>query len=219
MQISAAMVKQLREKTGAGIMDCKAALAATEGDVEKAIDYLREKGLSAAGKKSSRITSDGLIGTYVHAGGKIGVIVEVNCETDFVAKTDDFAGFVKDLTLHIAAANPEYLKREDIPEPVIERERNILVNQARDTGKPEKVIEKIVSGRMEKFFAENCLMEQAFVKDPDISIEELRTQMVAKTGENVVVRRFIRYHLGEGLEKRQDDLASEVASQVSAKCE
>ncbi len=214
MEITAALVKQLREKTGAGIMDCKTALAATDGDIEKATDYLREKGLSAAVKKSSRLASEGMIGTYVHAGGKIGVMVEVNCETDFVAKTEDFTGFVKDLTLHIAAANPQHMIREDVPEEVVEREKTVLRNQALESGKPEKVIDKIVGGRMEKFYSEACLMEQHFVKDPDVTIEELRIKMVASIGENISIRRFVRYQLGEGLEKRSDDLAAEVAKQV-----
>ena len=216
MEITAALVKQLREKTGAGIMDCKTALGATAGDIEKAVDYLREKGLSAAVKKSGRTASEGLIGTYVHAGGKIGVMIEVNCETDFVAKTDDFTGLVKDLTLHIAAANPLYMTREDVPEDVLDRERTVLRNQALDSGKPEKVVEKIVGGRIEKFYSENCLMEQPFVKDPDITIEDLRVKMVAKTGENISIRRFERYQLGEGLEKRKDDLAEEVSRQLEA---
>ncbi len=214
MAISAALVKELREKTGAGIMDCKKALAENDGDIEKSIDYLREKGLSAAAKKTGRITSDGLINSYIHAGGKTGVLLEVNCETDFVAKTDDFQNLTKDISMHIAASNPQYLVREDVPVETLEKERKILRNQALETGKPEKVVDKIVTGRLEKFYSENCLMEQSFVKDPDLTIEDVRKEAVAKIGENIIIRRFVRFQLGEGLEKRQDDLASDVADQL-----
>lgn len=213
-QISAAMVKELREKTGAGIMDCKAALKEKDGNLDEAVTYLREKGLASASKKGGRVTSEGLVYSYIHAGGKIGVLVEVNCETDFVARTDDFTDFVKDVAMHIAAAAPVSLGREEVPAEVVESERSIYKTQALESGKPEKIVDKIVDGKMEKFFKENCLLEQAFVKDTDISIEELIKQTIAKTGENVSIRRFTRYVMGEGLEKRSCDLAAEVAEQL-----
>lgn len=200
MEITAEVVKELREKTGAGVMDCKKALAETKGDIEKAIDCLRQKGLSIAAKKSGRIAAEGLIGSYIHM-GKIGVLVEVNCETDFVARTEDFQGLVKDLSMHIAAANPFYLKREDVPETIKEREKEIYRAQAKESGKPDNIIEKIVEGKMEKFFNETCLLEQIFVKDPEqkMKIQDVINQTVAKLGENIVMRRFVRFQLGEGL--------------------
>jgi elongation factor Ts len=196
MAISAEMVKELREKTGAGMMDCKKALSETGGDVEKAIDYLRQKGLSDAAKRSGRTASEGLVASYIHPGGKIGVLLEVNCESDFVARTEDFQGLVKDVAMHVAAANPLYLRREDVPEEVITREKNIYVAQAQEGGKPERIVERIVQGKLEKFFQEVCLLEQPFVKDPDLSIGQLISSKVAKLGENIVVRRFQRYQLG-----------------------
>lgn len=194
--ISADRVRELREKTGAGMMDCKKALAESNGDFEKAIDCLRQKGLASAAKKSSRTTSEGLISSYIHL-DKIGVLVEVNCETDFVAKTDDFRGLVKDISLHIAAANPSYLSREDVPQDVIEREKDIY--RAQVTNKPPQVVEKIVEGKLDKFFSENCLLEQVFIKDPEqkLKIKDLVTGKIAKLGENIVIRRFVRFHLGE----------------------
>lgn len=200
MEVTIEVVKELREKTGAGIMDCKRALAESEGDIEKAIDLLRQKGLSSAAKKSGRITAEGLIGSYIHM-GRIGVLVEVNCETDFVARTEDFQNLVKDLSIHIAAANPTYLRREDIPPEVIDRERDIYRAQARESGKPEAVIERIVDGKLEKFFNETCLMEQIFVKDPKqkMKIQDLLNQNISKLGENIMVRKFVRLQLGEGL--------------------
>lgn len=200
MEITAEVVKELREKTGAGIMDCKKALAESKGDIEKAIDVLRQKGLSVAAKKSGRVAAEGLIGSYIHM-GKIGVLVEVNCETDFVARTEDFQNLVKDISMHIAAANPSYLKREDVPETIIEREKGIYRAQAKESGKPDNVIEKIVDGRMEKFFNETCLIEQIFVKDPEqkMKIQDVINQIIAKLGENIVMRRFVRFQLGEGL--------------------
>lgn len=199
MAVTAAMVKDLRDKTGAGVMDCKEALQETGGDVEKAIDYLRKKGLSSAARKSGRATSEGLVGSYIHAGGRIGVLIEVNCETDFVARTEDFNQLVKDLTMQVAAANPLYVSREEVPPEVIQHEKEIYAAQARDTGKPEKVIDRIVSGKVDKFFSEVCLMEQPFVKDPDITVELRIKQTIAKLGENITVRRFIRYQVGEEL--------------------
>jgi len=213
-QISAAMVKELREKTGAGIMDCKGALKEKDGNLEEALTFLREKGLASASKKGGRITSEGVVASYIHAGGKIGVMVEVNCETDFVARTDAFVDFVRDIAMHIAAAAPVALKREDVAADLIESERSIFRTQALDSGKPEKIVDKIIDGKIEKFFKENCLMEQAFVKDTDLSIDECIKQMIAKTGENISVRRYTRFVMGEGLEKRSCDLAQEVADQL-----
>jgi len=213
-EITAVMVKELREKTGAGIMDCKKALKEKDGILDDAVDFLREKGLAAASKKSGRITSEGLVGSYIHAGGKIGVIVEINCETDFVARTDAFQAFVKDICMQVAASNPLGIIRDDLPVNDIEKEKHIFRLQALESGKPEKIVDKIVTGRIEKYYAENCLMEQKFVKNPDVTIEELVKEMIAKTGENVSIRRFARYLLGEGLEKRSCDLAQEVADQL-----
>ena len=213
-EITAALVKELRERTGAGMMDCKKALAATEGDMDKAIDFLREKGLAAAAKKAGRIASEGLVESYIHGGGRIGVLVEVNCETDFVAKTDAFKSLVKDIAMHIAAANPSYLRREEVPAAELEHEKMVLSEQARNEGKPEKIIEKMVTGRIEKYYKEVCLLEQPFVKDPDKTISDLITESIAKIGENIAIRRFTRYQLGEGIEKKQEDFAAEVMSFV-----
>ncbi len=213
-QITAAMVKELREKTGAGIMDCKGALKEKDGNLEEALVFLREKGLASASKKGGRITSEGLVSSYIHAGGKIGVMIEVNCETDFVARTDGFVDFVKDIAMHIAAAAPVVLRRKDMPADVVETERGIFRTQALDSGKPEKIVDKIIDGKIEKFFKENCLMEQAFVKDTDLSIEDCIKQMISKTGENISVRRYSRFVMGEGLEKRSCNLAQEVADQL-----
>lgn len=213
-EITAALVKELRERTGAGMMDCKKALAATEGDMDKAIDFLREKGLAAAAKKAGRIAAEGLVESYIHGGGRIGVLVEVNCETDFVAKTDAFKSLVKDIAMHIAAANPSYLRREEVPAAELEHEKMVLSEQARNEGKPEKIIEKMVTGRIEKYYKEVCLLEQPFVKDPDKTISDLITESIAKIGENIAIRRFTRYQLGEGIEKKQEDFASEVMSFV-----
>jgi elongation factor Ts len=196
MAITAEMVKELREKTGAGVMDCKKALGESEGDLEKAIDYLRQKGLSDAAKRTGRTASEGSVGSYIHPGGKIGVLLEVNCESDFVARTEEFQTLVKDLCMHIAAANPQYLRREDVPEAVIERETNIYIAQAKEGGKPERIVERIVQGKLEKFFQDICLLEQRFVKDPDIAVGDLVSGKIAKLGENIVIRRFQRYQLG-----------------------
>ena len=213
-EITAALVKELRERTGAGMMDCKKALAATEGDMDKAIDFLREKGLAAAAKKAGRIAAEGLVESYIHGGGRIGVLVEVNCETDLVAKTDAFKSLVKDIAMHIAAANPSYLRREEVPAAELEHEKMVLSEQARNEGKPEKIIEKMVTGRIEKYYKEVCLLEQPFVKDPDKTISDLITESIAKIGENIAIRRFTRYQLGEGIEKKQEDFAAEVMSFV-----
>ncbi len=214
MQITSETVKELREKTGAGMMDCKKALTQTDGDIEKAIEYLREKGLAAAAKKSSRIAAEGIVASYIHMGGKIGVLVEVNCETDFVAKNDMFQNFVKDVTLHIAALNPLYLTAEDVPADVIDKEKAIYKAQAMNEGKPENIAEKMVEGRLKKYFKEICLMEQPFVKDPDKSVADVVKEIIASIGENIKIRRFVRYQMGEGLEKRSDNFAEEVASQM-----
>lgn len=214
MEVSAASVKELREKTGAGFVDCKKALEETKGDIEKAVDYLRQKGLSAAAKKSGRIASEGIVGSYIHAGGKIGVLIEVNCETDFVAKNEDFQNFVRDVAMHIAAVNPVCVERKELPTENMERERAVVKAQALESGKPEKVIDKIVEGRMEKFYAESCLLEQPFVKNPDMTISDYLNQTTAKIGEKVSIRRFTRYQMGEGLEKKTADFAAEVAAAV-----
>lgn len=213
-EITAALVKELRERTGAGMMDCKKALSATDGDLEKAIDFLREKGLAAAAKKAGRVAAEGLVEAYIHGGGRIGVLVEVNCETDFVAKTDAFKELVKDIAMHIAATNPSYLKREEVPTAELEHEQAVLAEQARNEGKPEKIIKKMVAGRIEKYYKEVCLMEQPFVKDPDKTISDLITESIAKIGENISIRRFTRYQLGEGIEKKEENFAEEVMSFV-----
>ena len=213
-EITAALVKELRERTGAGMMDCKKALSATDGDLEKAIDFLREKGLAAAAKKAGRVAAEGLVEAYIHGGGRIGVLVEVNCETDFVAKTDAFKELVKDIAMQIAATNPSYLKREEVPTAELEHEQAVLAEQARNEGKPEKIIEKMVAGRIEKYYKEVCLMEQPFVKDPDKTISDLITESIAKIGENISIRRFTRYQLGEGIEKKEENFAEEVMSFV-----
>ena len=212
--ISASMVKELRERTGAGMMDCKKALQEANGDMDKAVEILREKGLAAAAKKAGRIAAEGIVDSYIHGEGRIGVLVEVNCETDFVAKTDEFKTFVRDIAMHIAASNPQYLSREDVPEEVIEKEKEILRAQALNEGKPEKIVDKMVEGRIEKFFKEVCLLEQPFVKDPDKTVKDILTEKIATIGENITIRRFVRYERGEGLEKRQDNFAEEVMSQM-----
>ena len=204
MEVSASSVKELREKTGAGVMDCKKALAEAEGNLDKAVDYLRRKGLAAAAKKMSRVAAEGWVGAYIHAGGKIGVLVELNCETDFVARTPEFQVLLKDITMQIAAANPRYVRPEDVPPNELEREREIYRRQALDSGKPEKVVGKIVAGKMERFYSEFCLVEQPFIKDPDRKVGDLLKETIARLGENIQVRRFVRYHLGETVEKPKD---------------
>jgi len=191
------LVRELRERTGAGVMACKSALAEANGDVEKAIVHLREKGLAAAAKKAGRAATEGLVSSYVHAGGRIGVLVEVNCETDFVARTDDFKTLVKEIAMQIAAANPRVVNREDLSAETVEAERSIYRTQAAGTGKPEAVLDKIVAGKMEKFFADVCLLEQPFIKEPEKAVGRLIAEAVAKLGENVIVRRFVRFQLGE----------------------
>lgn len=197
MAISATLIKELREKTGVGIMDCKAALTECDGDLDKAVDHLRKKGIATAKKRGGRETSQGQVQAYIHAGGKIGVLVEANCETDFTGKTDDFTSFVKDIAMQIAATNPIAIDREGVPGDLLEKEKDIYATQARDTGKPEKVIEKIVEGKLKKFFSENCLLEQTFVKNSDITVQDLMNELIAKTGENIVIKRFSRFQLGD----------------------
>ncbi len=214
--VTAAMVKELRERTGAGMMDCKKALVETNGDIEKAIDELRTKGLAKAAKKAGRVASEGLVISYIHGGGRIGVLVEVNCETDFVAKTDEFKQLAYDIAMQIAASNPEYVSREEVPETVINHEKEILRAQALEEGKPEKIIDKMIEGRIEKYFKEKCLLEQEFIKDTDKSVQELVHENVAKIGENITVRRFARYEVGEGIEKEVVDFATEVMSQIKS---
>jgi elongation factor Ts len=215
MQITAGQIQELRGKTGAGIMDCKKALSETSGDLEGAVDFLRKKGMSAASKKASRIAAEGLVGSYIHGGGKIGVMVEINCETDFVARNTDFQGFVKDVAMHVAAANPTYVSREEVPTEEVDRERGILSEQVANSGKPAEVVEKIVTGRLDKFFKEICLLEQPFVKDPDKSVELMLNELVGTIGEKISIRRFARFVLGEGMEKRSEDFATEVAKAAS----
>ena len=201
MEISATLVKELREKTGVGIMDCKVALQETNGDIKEAVDYLRKKGIATAKKRGGRVTSEGQVQSYIHAGGKIGVLVEVNCETDFTGKTEDFADLVKNVAMQIAATNPISVDREGIPPEILNSEREIYATQAREAGKPDKIIEKIVDGKMKKFYSEACLLEQAYVKNPDITVQDLLHDMMAKTGENIAIRRFVRFQLGESDER------------------
>jgi elongation factor Ts len=196
-EIKAAMVKQLREKTGAGMMDCKKALLEVKGDMDKAIEFLRKKGLATAQKRAGRAMTEGRIQSYIHMTGKLGVMVEVNCETDFVAKNEDFQEFAKNIAMHIAASNPLGIKPEDIPEEIVESEKDIYRAQALDMGKPENILDKIVEGKLKKFYQENCLLNQPFVRDPDISVADLMNELIAKIGENITVKRFVRYQIGE----------------------
>jgi len=201
MEVNATVVRELRERTGAGIMDCKKALAESGGNLEKAVDYLRQKGLAAAARKVDRVAADGAVGAYVHPGGKIGVLVEINCETDFVARTAEFQALLKDMAMQVAAANPRYVRREEVSADELEKEKAIYRQQALESGKPERVVEKIVEGRMDRFYSEVCLLEQAFIKDPDRKVSDIIHDAVGRLGENIQVRRFARYHLGEGSQK------------------
>ncbi|HUP42591.1 MAG TPA: translation elongation factor Ts [Thermoanaerobaculia bacterium] len=214
MRITAEMVKDLRERTGAGMLDCKKALEEAGGEMDRAIEVLRTRGLAAAAKKAGRIAAEGAVGSYIHAGGKIGVLVEVNCETDFVARTDEFQELVRDVAMHIAAADPRFVAREEVTEEDLATERRIYREQALEQGKPEAVVDRIVEGKVGKFYAEAVLLEQPFVKDPDRTIQQLLAEKIAKIGENIRVRRFSRFRLGEGIEKRADDFAAEVAAQA-----
>jgi elongation factor Ts len=217
--ITATAVKQLREKTGAGMMECKNALVEAEGNEERAIDVLRKRGLASARKREGRIAAEGIVGSYIHMGGKVGVLVEVNCETDFVARGDEFQQLVKDVAMHIAAAEPRYVSQQDVPGDALDKEREIAraqaKNDAKNANKPDQVIDKIVEGRLHKFYEENVLMDQPFVKDPAKTVSELVTEKIAKTGEKITIRRFTRYKMGEGLDRRDEDFGSEVASLVS----
>ena len=213
MAFTAKDVQTLRERTGVGMMDCKKALAETDGDLEKAIDFLREKGLASAAKKSSRIAAEGLVDSYIH-GGRIGVLIEVNSETDFVSKNEEFKAFVRDMAMQVAAANPKYVTREEVPAEQVEHEKNVLREQALNEGKPEKIVEKMVEGRLEKFYEEIVLLDQKFIKDGDLKVQDVLTNLIAKIGENIKIRRFVRYEVGEGLEKREEDFAEEVAKQM-----
>lgn len=202
MEISMELIKDLRQRTGAGVVDCKVALHEAKGDTDKAIEHLRRKGLATAAKKAGRIATDGLVSSYIHAGGKIGVLVEVNCETDFVAKTEDFQSFVKNMAMQIAAASPQYVRREEVPQTVLDKEKEIYRAQALESKKPEKVIDKIVEGKLERFYSEVCLLEQTYVKDGDMTIKDVVDALIAKIGENIQIRRFARFQLGEGLQSR-----------------
>jgi elongation factor Ts len=214
MDITSGMVKELRERTGAGIMDCKAALVESQGDLDKAVDILRKTGVAKAEKKAGRIAAEGAVGSYIHAGGKIGVLLELNSETDFVARTDEFQELLKDIAMHIAAAEPRFVRREEVTDDVLAKEREIYREQALAQGKPAKVVDRIVDGKLEKFYAENVLLEQPFIKDTDVTVGDLITGKVATIGENIQVRRFVRYKLGEGIEKREADFAREVMEQI-----
>lgn len=217
-EITASAVKSLREKTGAGMVDCKNALVEANGDEAQAIEILRKKGMATADKKAGRVTAEGAVGSYIHMGGKVGVLVEVNCESDFVARGDEFQQLVKDVAMHVAAADPRYLNREEVPTDVLDKEREILLeqlkNDPKNASKPEDVLNKIIEGRLNKFYEENVLLDQPFVKDPSKTIGELVTEKIASIKENISVRRFTRYKMGEGIEKKQDDFAAEVASMV-----
>lgn len=212
--IEASVVKELRERTGSGMMDCKKALTESDGDMEKAIEILREKGLAAAAKKAGRIASEGIVDSYIHGGGRIGVLIEVNSETDFVAKNDEFRQFVRDMAMQVAASNPLYVKREEVDPKIVEKEREIYKAQALNEGKPEKIIEKMVQGRIEKYYKEICLLEQPFIKDTDKTVQDVLNEMIAKIGENISIRRFVRFEKGEGLERKEDNFVEEVMSQL-----
>ena len=213
--VTAEKVKELREMTGAGMMDCKKVLVETDGDLTRAAELLRERGISKAAKKAGRIAAEGLVESYIHGDGRIGVLVEVNIETDFAAKNEEFKQFVKDVAMHIAAVNPQYVTREEVPADVVEHEKEILKNQAMNEGKPAEIAEKMVNGRLEKFYKEICLLEQPFIKDPDMSVEDLLKSKIATIGENITIRRFARFEKGEGLEKKEENFAEEVMKQIN----
>lgn len=213
-EITASLIKEVRERTGAGMSDCKKALTETGGDIDKAMEFLRKKGLASAAKKAGRIATEGAVASYVHGGGRVGVLVEVNCETDFVSRGDDFQSFLKEVALQIAAMNPQYLSEDEVPAELVAKERSIHMDKAKDSGKPAPVIEKIVEGQIKKWMKDICLLEQPWVKDDKKTIQGLLTELVAKIGENCKVRRFVRFEVGEGLEKKQDNFAEEVAKQA-----
>ncbi|NLJ24120.1 MAG: translation elongation factor Ts [Firmicutes bacterium] len=214
-EITAGLIKELRERTGAGIMDCKKALKETQGDMDEAIAYLREKGLAAAAKKAGRIAAEGIVDAYIHLGGRVGVLIEVNCETDFVAKTDAFKDFTKDMAMQVAASKPEYVSREEVPASVIEGEKEIYRAAALNEGKPERILDRIVEGRIEKFFQEVCLLDQPFIKDPDKTVQQVLQELIAQIGEQISIRRFARFERGEGIEKRKDDWTDEVMAELN----
>jgi len=213
-EVTATLIKDLRERTGAGMSDCKKALTEVEGDIDKAIDYLRTKGLAKAAKKAGREATEGAVVSYIHGGGRIGVLVEINCETDFVARNEDFQAFTRDVALQIAAMNPQFVRKEEVVAGVVDREREVLLAKAKESGKPDQVVQKMVDGQISKWMKEICLLDQAFVKDPDKTIEQIQQELIAKIGENIKIRRFVRFELGEGLEKKKDDFAAEVAKQA-----
>jgi len=213
-EVTATMIKDLRERTGAGMADCKKALVEVGGDVDKAIDWLRAKGLSKAAKKAGREATEGAVVSYIHANGRIGVLLEVNCETDFVARNEDFQAFTRDVAMQIAAMNPQFVKKDEVDADAISREREVLLAKAKESGKPEPVIQKMVDGQISKWMKEICLLDQGFVKDPDKTIDALLQELIAKIGENIKIRRFVRFELGEGLEKKKSDFAAEVAAQA-----
>ena len=215
MAISIELIKTLREKTGSGMMDCKKALVESDGDLDKAIVWLREKGIASADKKMSRITAEGIVDAYIHSGGRVGVLIEVNIETDFAAKNEDFRRMVREIGMQIAAMKPRWVSRDEVPQDILEEERSIVRNQALNEGKPEKIVDKIVDGRMKKFYEDNCLLDQAFVKDDSKTVETLVKEMIALVGENISVRRFVRFELGEGLQKRDENFADEVMKQLN----
>ena len=214
MAITVDMIKELREKTGSGMMDCKKALTESGGDMEKAIVWLREKGIASADKKMSRVTAEGIVDAYIHGNGRVGVLIEVNIETDFAAKNEDFRRMVRDIAMQIAAMKPRWVSRSEVPADVLEQERSIVRNQALNEGKPEKIVDKIVDGRLSKFYQDNCLLEQAYIKDDSKTIETLVKEMIAQVGENISIRRFVRFELGEGLQKREENFAEEVMKQI-----
>ena len=213
-EVSATMIKDLRERTGAGMSDCKKALTEVSGDMEKAIDYLRTKGLAKAAKKAGREATEGAVVSYIHGGGRIGVLIEVNCETDFVARNEDFQCFTRDVAMQIAAMNPQFVRKDEVSADVVAHEREVLLAKAKESGKPEPVIQKMVDGQISKWMKEICLLDQSWVKDPDKTIEQVQQELIAKIGENIKIRRFVRFELGEGLEKKKDDFAAEVAKQA-----
>ncbi|MDQ3366116.1 MAG: translation elongation factor Ts [Myxococcota bacterium] len=214
MEVTATLIKDLRERTGAGMADCKKALVEVDGDMDKAIDYLRTKGLAKAAKKAGREATEGSVVSYIHGGGRIGVLVEINCETDFVARNEDFQAFSREVALQIAAMNPQFVRKDEVSADVIEKERAVLLAKAKESGKPEQVVQKMVDGQITKWMKEICLLDQPFVKDPDKTIEQVQQALVAKIGENIKIRRFVRFELGEGLEKKKGDFAAEVAAQA-----
>ena len=214
MEVTASLIKDLRERTGAGMADCKKALVEVDGDVDKAIDYLRTKGLAKAAKKAGREATEGSVVSYIHGGGRIGVLVEINCETDFVARNEDFQAFSREVSLQIAAMNPQFVRKDEVSADVVERERAVLLAKAKESGKPEPVFQKMVDGQISKWMKGICLLDQPFVKNPDKTMEQVQQELISKIGENIKIRRFVRFELGEGLEKKKGDFAAEVAAQA-----